>query len=152
MQKRYSSATKDRTVVGNCFRNLNPFLFQVILSFPSLRLEKNQSSSPIDFFIFLADHISGVVHKLHCDHFAKCNLCGIITKYVNRMLTQVRDGKQRVCKEERRAMRNQQRKYCTSSNLTVCQCSKYSKEIYILNWGWGLWLYLWRELCSEKFW
>lgn len=45
------------------------------------------------FFVFiLADLYSGLVHKLHCNHYPKCNFCGNITKSVNRMLTQARDG------------------------------------------------------------
>lgn len=60
-------------------------------------------------FFILADLCSGLAHKLHCNNFTKCHLCGNFTKSGNE------DG----CKEER--------KYCTR-----CSLKYWNKTINIL--------------------
>jgi len=56
-------------------------VWQLLLSSPEeqwIHLEMHRPSG--FFFFFLADLCSRLAHKLHCNHFQKCNLCGNITK------------------------------------------------------------------------
>jgi len=76
---------------------------------------------PVLHFI-LADLYSGLVHKLHCNRFSKCNLCGNITTSVNRMLTQAREAKKR----KRQA-------HCS-------QCLKYWKKNINIELGVGVYM------------
>lgn len=63
---------------------------------------------PIFFVLF---RLISVLHKLHCNNFLRCNLCGSITKSVNDTLKM---------DEKRRAQMCQQRQYYTRhSKLTV---------------------------------